>query len=36
MKKIMALILSIVMLFTIALPAYAAYETPFEDSKFFE
>lgn len=36
MKKILALILTVVMLFTAAIPAFAAYETPFEDSKFFE
>ncbi len=36
MKKIIALILSIVMMFAVAAPAFAAYETPFEDSEFFE
>ena len=36
MKKLFALILTVVMLFTAAIPAFAAYETPFEDSKFFE
>lgn len=36
MKKILALILTVVMLFAAAIPAFAAYETPFEDSKFFE
>ena len=36
MKKILAFVLSLVMLFAVAAPAYAAYETPFEDSLFFE
>lgn len=36
MKKVLALVLSIVMLFAAAIPAFAAYETPFEDSLFFE
>lgn len=36
MKKIVALILSIVMMLALAAPAFAAYETPFTDSKFFE
>ncbi len=36
MKKILAFLLSIVMLFTVSIPAFAAYETPFEDSEFFE
>ena len=36
MKKIFALILSLVMMLAVASPAFAAYETPFDDSKFFE
>ena len=36
MKKIIALILSLVLAFSVAVPAFAAYKTPFEDSKFFE
>lgn len=36
MKKVIALVLSCVMLFAAAIPAFAAYETPFEDSLFFE
>lgn len=36
MKKLLAFILSFIMLFTLALPASAAYETPFENSEFFE
>ncbi len=36
MKKIIALILSLVLTVSLAVPAFAAYETPFEDSKFFE
>lgn len=36
MKKILALILSIVFAFSVVVPAFAAYETPFEDSQFFE
>lgn len=36
MKKIVALLLSLVLAFSVAVPAFAAYETPFPDSKFFE
>lgn len=36
MKKIIALVLSIVLAFSVAVPAMAAYETPFEDSLFFD
>ena len=36
MKKIIALVLSLVMALSLAVPAFAAYETPFDDSKFFE
>lgn len=36
MKKILALVLSALMLFAAAIPAFAAYETPFEDSQYFE
>lgn len=36
MKKVLALLLSVVMLFAVSAPAFAAYETPFEDSEFFE
>ncbi|MBR3766779.1 MAG: alpha/beta hydrolase [Clostridia bacterium] len=36
MKKVLALALSIIMIFAAAIPAFAAYETPFEDSRFFE
>ena len=36
MKKIIALLLSLVLAFSMALPVFAVYETPFEDSQFFE
>ncbi len=36
MKKFLSVILSLCLLFTAAVPAFAAYETPFEDSLFFE
>ncbi len=36
MKKLTALVLSVLMVFAMAIPAFAAYETPFEDSLFFE
>jgi len=36
MKKVTAIFLSILMIFAAAVPAFAAYETPFEDSLFFE
>ncbi len=36
MKKIIALVLSLVLSLSLAVPAFAAYETPFEDSQFFE
>lgn len=36
MKKILAFVLSFTMLFSLAVPAFASYETPFEDSKFFD
>ena len=36
MKKIIALFLSLVLICMAAVPAFAAYETPFEDSLFFE
>ena len=36
MKKILSVILSLCLLFAAAVPAFAAYETPFEDSLFFE
>lgn len=36
MKKLLAFILSFTMLFAAAVPAFAAYETPFTDSEFFE
>lgn len=36
MKKLLSLLLSAVMIFAVAIPAFAAYETPFEDSEFFE
>ena len=36
MKKIIALVLSLVMALSLAVPAFAAYDTPFDDSKFFE
>lgn len=36
MKKIISLILSLVLVFSLAVPAFASYETPFEDSLFFE
>ena len=36
MKKIIALLLSVVLMLSAAVPAFAAYETPFEDSLFFE
>ncbi len=36
MKKIIALVLSLVMTLSLAVPAFAAYETPFDDSLFFE
>ncbi len=36
MKKILAFVLSLTMLFSLAIPAFASYETPFEDSLFFE
>lgn len=36
MKKILSLILSLVLAFSVSVSAFAAYETPFEDSKFFE
>lgn len=36
MKKIISLVLSFCFLFAAAVPAFAAYETPFEDSLFFE
>lgn len=36
MKKVTAIFLSILIIFAAAVPAFAAYETPFEDSLFFE
>ncbi len=36
MKKIISLVLSIVLAFSVAVPAMAAYETPYKDSLFFE
>lgn len=36
MKKLLSVILSALMLFSLAVPGFAAYETPFEDSEFFE
>ena len=36
MKKLTALVLSVLMVFAMAIPAFAAYETPFQDSLFFE
>ena len=36
MKKVLSVILSLLMVFALAMPAFAAYETPFEDSEFFE
>lgn len=36
MKKIIALVLSLVMALSLAVPAFAAYDTPFDDSLFFE
>lgn len=36
MKKILSVILSLCLLFAAAVPAFAAYETPFEDSLFFD
>lgn len=36
MKKFLAAILSFVLLLTTAIPAFAVYETPYEDSEFFE
>lgn len=36
MKKAASLILCIVLIFTMALPAFAAVETPYNDSEFFE
>lgn len=36
MKKIIALVLSLVMALSLTVPAFAAYDTPFDDSKFFE
>lgn len=36
MKKILAVILSVLMIFPFALTAFAAEEKPFEDSQFFE
>ncbi|MBE6717566.1 MAG: alpha/beta hydrolase [Ruminococcaceae bacterium] len=36
MKKVTAIFLSILIIFAAAVPAFTAYETPFEDSLFFE
>lgn len=36
MKKFTAIFLSILMIFAAAVPAFATYETPFEDSLFFK
>ncbi len=35
MKKIISLLVAVLMLFTVALPASAVMETPFQDSEFF-
>lgn len=36
MKKLLSAVLSLVLFFAVAIPAFAAYETPYEDSEFFE
>lgn len=36
MKKILSAAIALVMLFAMAVPAFAVYETPYEDSEFFE
>ena len=36
MKKITALFLSVILIFTLAIPAFATVETPYNDSEFFE
>ncbi len=36
MKKVISLLLSFCLLFAVSVPAFAAYETPFSDSLFFE
>ena len=36
MKKLLALALSFILVFTLVIPAFAVNETPYEDSEFFE
>ncbi len=36
MKKIISLLAAVLLLFSVCVPAFAATETPFEDSRFFE
>ena len=36
MKKLLALALSFILIFTLVTPVFAVTETPYEDSEFFE
>ncbi len=36
MKKFLSFVLCAILVFTMAIPAFAAYKTPYEDSEFFE